>query len=538
MATPPLSNTLQTLSTRGLPLLPATPLNPHAPIAKWLLTNSALVLSMIHIGGITRLTKSGLSMTEWTPLGSLPPLSQEEWEEEFERYKTFPEWEQRKSMTLDEFKYIFYWEWGHRMLGRVVGVAFVGPWVYFSWMHRPKLPASLGATGTASGSGSATASSSLFASLIPKIPWNASSTIIPPHYQPRLALLCAMGGTQGLVGWWMVKSGLGDDRRGDRKEIRVSPYRLAAHLTMAVGTYSLLTWTGLNVLSYPVDEYVVKNGGNAAKSTVSAAATATATPATTAADNGPSLLRQYAKSLSLSPASLRHAQTLRIGTLHTIALTGLTIVSGAFVAGNDAGNAYNTYPKMDDRWIPWDDMVDPELHPKSRNLFETTATVQFNHRVLGTTTALSALGLAAYGLFHPAGRASATSKQMTQQLSTAAGAVVPSTTPQVRRGLVALGTAATAQMSLGIATLLNYVPIHLAASHQLGSLVVLTCGIYTAHSLRYAGRGVLKSVGESAVKSVTGGGSGAGSAMSGIGGGSVIGKGSTVVSKMANKLKL
>ncbi|KAL7470870.1 hypothetical protein ACHAXS_011158 [Conticribra weissflogii] len=525
MATPPLTNTLHTLSARGLPLLPATPLNPHAPIAKWLLTNSALVLSMIHIGGITRLTKSGLSMTDWKPLGSLPPLSQREWEDEFERYKTFPEWEQRKSMTLDEFKYIFYWEWGHRMLGRVVGVAFVGPWVYFSWMHRPNLAAS-GVAAATGGGGSA--SSSLFASLVPRMPLTASSTIVPPRYQPRLALLCAMGGTQGLVGWWMVKSGLGDDRRGDRREIRVSPYRLAAHLTMAVGTYSLLTWTGLNVLSYPVDEFAVKNAATAA---TNAATTATTTITTTT--NGPSLLRQYAKSLSLSPSSLRHAKTLRTGTLHTIALTGLTIVSGAFVAGNDAGNAYNTYPLMDDRFVPWEDMVDPELHPKYRNLFETTATVQFNHRVLGTTTALSALGLAAYGLFHPAGRAAAATTLTSQRLSTAA--VVPSTTPQVRRGLVALGTAATAQMSLGIATLLNYVPIHLAAAHQLGSLVVLSCGIYTAHSLRYAGRGVLKSVAGSGVSAV------AGNVAKGIGGGSgggVIGKGSAVVSKVATKLRL
>ncbi|EED90902.1 predicted protein, partial [Thalassiosira pseudonana CCMP1335] len=347
----------------------------------WLLTTSSLVFAMVHIGGITRLTKSGLSMTDWKPLGSRPPITTEEWMVEFERYKLYPEWEQRKNMNLEEFKYIYYWEWGHRMMGRVVGLVFGGGWAYFTWLH---------------------------------------------------PILFAMGGTQGLVGWWMVKSGLGDDRRGDRNEIRVSPYRLASHLGMAVGTYSMLIWTGLGALSYPVDRY----------------------PA--------------------SSSALQHAQRTRVGTISTVALTGCTILSGAFVAGNDAGNAYNTYPLMDGQLIPWNDMVNEDLVPRWRNMFENTATVQWNHRMLGTCTALSAVGLAGFGLLHPASRAS--------------------TTPQVRRGLVALGTAATAQMSLGIATLLNYVPITLAASHQLGSLVVLTCGLYTAHSLRYAGKSVVSSV--------------------------------------------
>lgn len=359
---------------------------------------------------------------------------------EFERYKAFPEWQQRKSMSLDEFKYIYFWEWGHRMMGRVVGVVFGGGWAYFTWLHRPKAVAneSLGWT-------------------LPKI-----TNTIPAGYQPRMALLFAMGGTQGLVGWWMVKSGLGEDRRGDRNEIRVSPYRLAAHLGMAVGTYSLLTWTGLNVLSHPIDAYP----STAAKEASQKSAL--------------SLLHQYTK--SLTPTAMQHAQRTRAGVLSSLALTGCTILSGAFVAGNDAGNAYNTYPLMNDQFIPWDDMVNDELTPKWRNMFETTATVQWNHRMLGTSTALTALGVAGYGLLHPAGRAAA-SKSLS------------SMTPQATRGLVALGTAATAQMSLGIATLLNYVPISLAACHQLGSLVVLTTGIYSAHSLRYASRSALSAVG-------------------------------------------
>ncbi|KAL7481597.1 hypothetical protein ACHAW6_007274 [Cyclotella cf. meneghiniana] len=448
----PSTTTLSKVYSQGLPLLTSASVNPHAPVGKWLLSTSSLVLAMVHIGGITRLTKSGLSMTDWKPLGSRPPFTAEEWNTEFERYKTYPEWEQRKSMTLEEFKYIYYWEWGHRMMGRVVGVVFGGGWAYFTWMHRPKTLGSV---------------LPLSQSMSLAMPTNMSSAI-PTGYQPRLALLFAMGGAQGLVGWWMVKSGLGDDRRGDRKEIRVSPYRLAAHLGMAVGTYSLLVWTGLNVLSHPLDVYpaVAKEastavaGGAAQKSLLS-------------------VVEQYSK--SLAPAALRHAQRTRAGVLSTIALTGCTILSGAFVAGNDAGNAYNEFPLMNGQFIPWDDMVSSELVPRWRNMFENTATVQWNHRMLGTFTALSALGVAGYGLIHPAGRAIAAQS-------------VSSLTPQVKRGLLALGTAATAQMSLGIATLLNYVPISLAACHQLGSLVVLTSGIYSAHSLRYASRSMLTTI--------------------------------------------
>mmetsp|Transcript_9052 Transcript_9052/g.20443 ORF Transcript_9052/g.20443 Transcript_9052/m.20443 type:complete len:490 (-) Transcript_9052:53-1522(-) len=484
MTLPP-PTTLSSIYTKGLPVLTPTTLNPHAPLGKWLLSTSSLVFAMVHIGGVTRLTKSGLSMTEWKPLGSRPPMSEEEWEVEFERYKLHPEWEQRKSMGLEEFKYIYYWEWGHRMMGRFVGVVFGGGWLYFTWIHQPKMPS---------------LSSSSMTSILPK---NITSAI-PPGYQSRLALLFAMGGTQGLVGWWMVKSGLGDDRRGDRSEIRVSPYRLAAHLGMAVGTYSVLVWTGLGALSYPVDYYAAANA-----STIAAAVKSATNKAAAAEKSVLSLLQQYTK--NLTPTALQHAQKTRLGVLSTVGLTGLTILSGAFVAGNDAGNAYNTYPLMNGQLIPWDDMVDPEKSPKWRNAFETTATVQWNHRMLGTATALSAVGVAGYGLLHPATRASSMK-------------VLSSTTPQVQRGLVALGTAATAQMSLGVATLLNYVPISLAASHQLGSLVVLTCGVYTAHSLRYAGRSVVSKVGSGAAQSLVGGG----------GGGGIMQKGAAVVSKVAN----
>lgn len=350
-----------------------------------MLGTAGAVVGMIHVGGVTRLTQSGLSMTTWSPLGSLPPITQEQWEVEFDRYKQYPEWEQRKSMTLSEFKFIYGWEYGHRMLGRTVGLIFCLPWAYFTIRGR-----------------------------------------IPSGYQGRMVGLLAMGGTQGLVGWWMVKSGLGNDRRGDKQEIRVKPVRLATHLTMAVATYSALLWTGLDILALPHKATMVEEASK------------------------------------LSRDALRHASRLRTGSLHLTALTGLTIVSGALVAGNDAGRAYNTYPKMDGEWIP---SQISELTPWYRNLYENTATVQFNHRVLGELTATGALGLVAYGL------------------SPARAALL---TPQGRLGLQALGLAAAGQVTLGITTLLCYVPISLAVVHQLGSIVVLSSGIYLAHSLRYA----------------------------------------------------
>lgn len=477
MTPTPAATALSSVYARGLPMIANPSLNPHAPVGKWILSTSGLVLAMVHVGGVTRLTKSGLSMTDWRPHMEVPPMTEKEWNAEFDRYKTYPEYAQRASMTLDEFKYIYYWEWGHRMMGRFVGAVFGGGWAYFTWMHRPKMstPQSRTTTTTAS-------------FLLPR---NVASAI-PPGYQSRLALLFAMGGTQGLVGWWMVKSGLGDDRRDDRNEIRVSPYRLAAHLGMAVGTYSMLLWTGLGVLSYPVDRYA-----------------AAAPSAAGGAEAAPSMLQRYAR--DLAPDALRHARYTRVGVMSTVGLTGLTILSGAFVAGNDAGNAYNTYPTMDGRWIPWDDMVDPSKEPIWRNAFETTAMVQWNHRVLGTCTALSALGVAGFGL-------------LAARRGGSNAPISGSTTPQVRRGLVALGVAATGQMSLGIATLLNYVPIALAASHQLGSLVVLTCGVYTAHSLRYAGKDVALKVGGGAVQSLASGG----------GGGGLVQKGASVLSRMSN----
>jgi heme a synthase len=366
---------------RGLPLHFTN--HPSAATGRWILGVSGMVVGMIHVGGLTRLTQSGLSMTTWSLSGSLPPLTRTDWEMEFDRYRQYPEWQQRKSMTMADFQFIYWWEYGHRMLGRAVGVAFMVPWFYFTLRHR-----------------------------------------IPPGFQGRLAVLGGLGATQGVVGWWMVQSGLVDDRRGDSREIRVKPLRLATHLSMAMVTYSGLVWTALDLLSLPPP------------------------PAQSMTD--------------LCPNALRQARRVRVGGLALTSLAGATIVSGALVAGNDAGRAYNSFPEMNNEWIPSDIM---ELTPWYRNLTENTATVQFNHRLLATATAISGLTVAAIGWRPPH-----------RQLLT----------PQLSRGLVAVTAAVAAQYALGVTTLLLYVPISLAALHQLGSVVVLTTGLYLVHAARYA----------------------------------------------------
>jgi heme a synthase len=259
-----------------------------------------------------------------------------------------------------------------------------------------------------------------------------------------------------LVGWWMVKSGLGEDRRDDKKEIRVKPVRLATHLTLAVATYGCLLWTAFDIFSLPhTQERIieqVKLAINSSSSTINA---------------------------------LRQAARLRTTSLALMGLTAITITSGALVAGNDAGRAFNTWPKMDGAWIPASIL---ELSPWYRNSLENTATVQWTHRVLGQGTAAVAVYLAWIGLLRrpppsAAGAAAAASK-----------AALVLLTPQARAGLYAVAIVATGQMTLGVVTLLNYVPLSLAAAHQLGSIVVFTSSLYLAHSLRYARPAIVRAV--------------------------------------------
>lgn len=169
----------------------------------WLWTVAALVVIMVLVGGITRLTESGLSITEWKPVsGALPPLNEADWRAEFEAYKQIPQYTEVNGpagMTLDEYKFIFFWEWFHRLLGRVIGLAFALPLAWF-WIKQA----------------------------------------IPDGFKPRLLGLLVLGGMQGAVGWWMVTSGLTQD-------VKVSHFRLATHLMLALITLAALAWTALDL---------------------------------------------------------------------------------------------------------------------------------------------------------------------------------------------------------------------------------------------------------------------------------------------------
>jgi cytochrome c oxidase assembly protein subunit 15 len=172
-------------------------------LARWLLIVAAIVTLILVVGGITRLTESGLSITEWKPVtGTLPPLDEAQWQAEFEAYKQIPQYIEVNGpagMTLAEYKYIYWWEWAHRLLARVVGLAFALPLAWF-WIRNR----------------------------------------IPAGYKPRLLALLALGGMQGAIGWWMVASGLEQD-------VKVSHFRLTTHLMVALVTLGALVWTALDL---------------------------------------------------------------------------------------------------------------------------------------------------------------------------------------------------------------------------------------------------------------------------------------------------
>ncbi len=173
-------------------------------VGSWLLFIAFLVLCMVIVGGATRLTDSGLSITHWSPIhGAIPPLNAEQWAVEFERYRQIPEYQlQNKGMSLGEFQFIFWWEWAHRLLGRVVGLAFAVPLVVFALMRH-----------------------------------------LRPSMTPWLIGMFALGGLQGFIGWWMVSSGLSGDR------LDVAAYRLATHLSLAILLMSLALWTALDLIT-------------------------------------------------------------------------------------------------------------------------------------------------------------------------------------------------------------------------------------------------------------------------------------------------
>jgi len=335
------------------------------PVAVWLFAMCAMLLVMVSLGGATRLTGSGLSIMEWKPImGALPPWSDAEWQRLYRLYQQIPQYALvNQGFGIAGFKHIFWLEWTHRLWGRLIGLAFLGPLVWFA-LH--------GAIGR-------------------RLAW-------------RLGLLFLLGGLQGAIGWFMVASGFAADSTA------VSPYRLVVHLVMALSLYAAIFWTALTL---------------------------------------------WQDGTAPAPAGLRvrGLQSLIAGTCCAVALT---IVAGGFVAGLHAGLTYNSFPLMDGSLVP---AGIAQLQPFVRNMTENVATVQFDHRLLATVTALLASATLIVGL---------------------RGGVAG----RLRTALLALGLAVLGQYALGVTTLLWVVPPALGTMHQAMAVLVLTAALAALHAGR------------------------------------------------------
>ena len=318
-----------------------------------------MVAAMVCIGGLTRLTQSGLSMVTWDPVtGVIPPLSREDWEAAFAAYQQYPEYQKVNAhFTLADFQSIYWFEYLHRLLGRLTGLVYGLPLLWF-----------------------------------------LARRAIPRAMVPQLVGLLALGGLQGFVGWWMVASGLKD--RPD-----VAQERLATHLGLAFLLFAALTWQARTLL-VPADP----------------------TP---------------------PPARLRRVVT---GLAVAVYLTALT---GALVAGTDAGYSYNTFPWMNGAWVPQGYAA---MSPLWRNWLDNPAAIQFNHRWIAITLVSAILATWAWSRRLDLG-------------------------PDARRAMNTLAGAAVLQVSLGVATLLSVVWLPLASGHQLGALLLLAMATRATHAL-------------------------------------------------------
>jgi len=268
---------------KAVNLRPMFKANPHRGVILWLLSGCFLIYVMVVIGCITRLTHSGLSITDWSAMGSVPPMSTEAWQEHFARYQQSPEFQIVNSeMTLEEFKSIFFWEYLHRFIGRLIGAVFI---VGFTWfLIRKKITKAL---------------------------------------LPKMLILVGLGALQGLIGWWMVKSGL-------VKNPAVSHFRLAIHLMSAFTVFAFTFWYALQLIN--TENVPEKNEGS---------------------------------------------KLFRLTVILFIALI-FQIIYGAFVAGLKAGLYYPTWPKMGGEWFPEDTILMSGSWLK--DFTENGAGVQFVHR--------------------------------------------------------------------------------------------------------------------------------------------------------------
>lgn len=362
-------------------------------VAWWLLASAASVYGIVVWGGLTRLTESGLSITEWRPVtGSMPPGSAEEWESEFAKYKASPEFQLlNPRMDMDEFKKIYFMEWSHRLWGRAVGLTFVLPAIY----------------------------------LVARRKVSKKMTL-------RIAGIAGLIGFQGIIGWWMVKSGLKDDLFAAGSHPRVSQYRLTAHLGTAFICYTAMLWSGLSILR----------------------------------EN--KALQKPAE--AMARMKLLQSPALKPFKRYVYALAGLvfvTAMSGGLVAGLDAGLIYNEFPYMGAGLTPpkaelWSDFYCKRADKSDlwwRNMLENPSLVQLDHRILATTTFTAIMALFAYS------RVPTMKKVLPRNLS---------------RGMHGLVGFAWLQVALGLTTLLYLVPIHAASAHQAGALALLSMATIVA----------------------------------------------------------
>lgn len=347
-------------------------------VVAWLLITCATIFGMVIVGGVTRLTGSGLSMVDWQPImGILPPMNDADWQALFLAYQQFPEYQlYNRDMNLDGFKQIFYWEYAHRVLGRVIGLLFFLPMLIL-WVSQQ----------------------------------------LASWIKPHLVIALVLGGLQGLMGWYMVKSGLVDDAR-------VSHYRLAAHLLLAMGLMAYIYWLALRSMG-------VHRGIQPRFSAQ--------------AQVGAGLLMGVPE------------RGLRPLVLVVLGLLGVQLLYGAFTAGSHAGYGYNTFPLMHDRWIAEAVM---QMNPWWHNLTESTATIQFIHRWLAV-----ALVVAIAWLWWRA-------RRINRALMWSSAALL---------------TTVLVQFMMGVLTLIKVVPLGLASAHQGGACVVLLATVHVLHLVFHDG---------------------------------------------------
>lgn len=349
---------------------------------------------------------SSLSITEWRPVtGSLPPMNHDDWESEFTKYRSSPEFALlNSSMTLDEFKQIYWMEWTHRLWGRVIGVTFLLPTVYFIARRR----------------------------VTPSMAW-------------KLTGICAMIGFQGFIGWWMVKSGLKDDLFAPGSHPRVSQYRLTAHLGAAFAVYVSMILTGLGILK---EHRMLADPAKAAEKI----------------------------------SKLKHpAMRVFRGSVVSLALlVFVTAMSGALVAGLDAGLIYNEFPYMGlgltppkkELFDPFYSHVPDHSDLWWRNMLENPSLVQLDHRILATTTFAAVMAFFAYTRY-----------------SSAVRTKIPR---DAQKGVMGMVHLVWMQAALGISTLIYMVPTWLAAAHQAGALALLTGAVVLYSRISMPRRAIMR----------------------------------------------